>query len=48
MLSTLCVCKIRAIILVNSETEPTFKGANMVFEEIGVLVEVDSFEGKLS
>jgi hypothetical protein len=48
MLSALCVCEVGAIVLVHSETETTFEAANMVFEEVGVFIEVDGFESKFA
>ena len=48
MLTTLCVCKVRAIILVDSQTESAFKRTDVVLEEVRVLVEVDGFQRKLS
>lgn len=30
------------------ETEPAFEGANVVFEKVGIFVEIDGFEGKFS
>ncbi len=48
MLATLSVCEVRAIVLVNCETKPAFEGADVVFEEVRVFVEVDGFEGKFS
>ena len=48
MLSPLRVCEIGAIILVYSEAETAFEGANMIFEEVGVFVEVDGFEREFS
>jgi hypothetical protein len=48
MLPALGMGEIRAIVLVNSETETTFEGSDMVFEEVGIFVEVDGFEGEFS
>ena len=39
--------KIGAIVLMNGETKSAFEGANMVFEEIRIFVEVDCFESEL-
>lgn len=30
------------------ETEPAFEGANVVFEEVGIFVEIDGFEREFS
>jgi hypothetical protein len=38
------MCEIGAIILVDRETESAFKAPNVVFEEVGIFVEVDGFE----
>ena len=48
MLATLGVREIRAIVLMHGETQPTFEGADVIFEEVGVFVEVDGFEGELA
>lgn len=38
MFATLCVGEIGAIVLMYCETEPTFEGADVVLEEVGVFV----------
>lgn len=48
MLATLCVSEIGAIVLVYCKAEPTFEGADMVLEEVGVFVEIDGFEGEFA
>lgn len=48
MLATLRVGEVGAIVLVYGETEATFEGADVVLEEVGVLVEVDGFEGEFA
>ena len=30
------------------ETEPTFEGADVVLEEVGVFVQIDGFEGEFA
>lgn len=40
--------KVRAIILVDCETKPAFERADMIFEEIWILVEVNGFKSELS
>lgn len=44
MFATLGMRKVGAIVLVNCETESTLEAADVVLEDIGVLVEVDGFE----
>ena len=48
MLATLGVGEIGAIILVHRETETAFEGADVILEEVGVLVQVDGFEGEFA
>jgi len=48
MLSTLRMCKIGAIILVDGQTESTFKRSNVILEEVGVFVEVNGLEGEFA
>ena len=40
--------EVGAIVLVDRETQAAFEGADVVFEKIGVFVEVDGFEGKFA
>lgn len=40
--------EIRAIILMYCEAEPTFEGADVILEEVGVFVEIDGFEGEFA
>ena len=40
--------EVGAIVLVDREAEATFEGADVVFEEVGVFVEVDGFESEFS
>ena len=47
MFATLGVREVGSIVLVYGEAKPAFEGADVVFEEVRVFVEVDSFEGKL-
>jgi len=44
MLSTLCVSEVGAVILVDSQAQTTFERADVVLEEVWVLVEVDCLE----
>ena len=48
MLATLCVSEIGAIVLMHCEAETAFEGADMIFEEVGVFVEIDGFEGEFA
>lgn len=48
MFATLCVSEIGAIVLMYCEAEPTFEGAHVILEEVGIFVEVDSFEGEFA
>ena len=48
MLATLGVGEVGAIVLVDGQTEPTLEGSDVVFEEVGVFVEIDGFEGEFS
>ncbi len=48
MLAALGVCKVGAIVLVDGETETAFERANVVFEEVGVFVQIDGFEGEFA
>jgi len=48
MLATLGVCEIGAVILVDCETESTFEASNVIFEDVGIFVQVDSLKGKFS
>jgi len=48
MFATLCMGKVRAIILMDSEAEPAFERADVVLEEVGVFVEIDCFEGEFA
>ncbi|KAI7498854.1 hypothetical protein KC357_g250 [Hortaea werneckii] len=47
MLATLRVSEIGAIVLVDRQTQTTFEGADVVLEEVGILVKIDCFEGQL-
>lgn len=40
--------EVGAVILVDGETESTLEASDMVFEEVGVLCEVDVFECELA
>lgn len=40
--------EIRAIVLVDSQAKTTLKTSDVVFEEVGVFIEVDSLESELS
>ena len=42
------VGEVGAIILVDSETESAFEGANMILKEVGVFVKVDCFESEFA
>lgn len=48
MFSALCVSEIRTIVLMHGEAKAAFEGADMILEEIGVFIEVDRFQCKLS
>lgn len=48
MLSTLGVCQIRPVILVNCQTQAALEAADMVLEEVWILVEVDGLQRELS
>ena len=48
MLAALSMSQVGAVILVDGEAETAFEGADMVFEEVGVFVEVDGFEGEFA
>ena len=40
--------EVGAIVLVDREAEAAFEGADVVFEEVWVFVEVDGFEGEFA
>ena len=48
MLAALGVGEIGTIVLMHGETQPTFEGTDVVFEEVGVFIEIDGFEGELA
>jgi hypothetical protein len=48
MLSSLRVCEVRAVILVDCQAQPALEAAYVVLEEVGVFVEVDGFEREFS
>lgn len=48
MLSSLRVCEIGSVILMDCEAETALKRSDMILEEIGVFVEVDRLKCKLS
>ena len=48
MLASLRVGEVGAIVLVDGEAEAAFEGADVVFEEVWVFVEVDGFEGEFA
>jgi len=48
VLPTLRVRQVGAIVLVDGEAEAALEAADVVLEEVGVLVEVDGFEGELA
>jgi hypothetical protein len=48
VLSSLCMGEIRAIILVNCQTETAFEASDVVLEEVRILVEVDGLERELA
>lgn len=48
VLAALGVGEVGAIVLVDGETQATLEGADVVFEEVGVFVEVDGFEGEFA
>lgn len=44
MFAALGVGEVGSIVLVDGEAETAFEGADVVFEEVGVFVEIDGFE----
>ena len=48
MLASLGMCEIGAVVLVYGQTESTFEAADVVFENVGVFVQVDGFEGEFA
>ena len=46
MFSSLGVSEVGAVILVDCETQTTLEGADMIFEEVGVFVEVDGLKSE--
>ena len=44
--AALGVCKVGAIVLVDSQTETALEAAYVVFEEVGIFIEVDGLKGK--
>lgn len=48
MFAALGVREIGTVVLVYGETQATFEAADVVFEDVGVFVEVDRFEGEFA
>lgn len=48
MFSSLGMCEVGAVILVDCETQSTFEGADVVLEEVGIFVEIDGFESEFA
>ena len=48
MFASLGVCEVGAIVLVYGETQAAFEGADVVFEEVWVFVQVDGLEGQFA
>ena len=48
MFSALRVREVGAVVLVDGQTEPAFERAEMVPEDVWVLVEIDGFKGELA
>lgn len=48
MLAALGVSQVGAIVLMDGEAETTFEGADVVFEEVRVFVEVDGLQGEFT
>jgi hypothetical protein len=48
MLPALCMREVRAVVLVDRETQTAFEAADVVLEEVRVLVEVDGLERELA
>ena len=48
MLAALSVGEVGAVVLMNCEAESAFEAADVIFEEVGVFVQVDGFEGEFS
>lgn len=48
MFAALGVGEVGAVVLVDCEAETALEGADVVFEEVRVFVEVDGFEGEFS
>jgi len=42
------MCEVGAVILMHGQTETTFEGSNVVFEEVGVFVEIYGFESEFA
>lgn len=48
MLAALCVGKVGAIILVDCQAQAALETADVVFEEVGIFVKIDGFEGEFA
>ena len=48
MFAALSVGEVGAIVLVDGEAETALEGADVVFEEVGIFVQVDCFEGEFA
>jgi len=48
VLAPLRVCEVGAIVLVHGEAQAAFEGADVVFEEVRIFVEVDGLEGQFA
>lgn len=48
VLSALSMSEVGAVILVNGKAETTFEASDVIFEEVGVFIEVNCFESKFT
>jgi hypothetical protein len=48
VLPSLCMCEVRAVVLVDSQAETALEASDVVLEEVRVLVEVDGLERELA
>lgn len=48
VLTALGMSEIRAIVLMNGQTETALEASNVVLEEVGIFIEIDRLESKLA
>jgi hypothetical protein len=48
VLPSLCMCEVRAVVLVDSQAETALEASDVVLEEVRVLVEVDGLKRELA